>query len=148
MVLFGPPEKVTAFASSARGQLPAEVDDDFLVHLHYPTSAPLGSDSLGPAPGTRIAGPRVTVGASCLAAHIDAEQPRWRVEGTRGSVSSSILASCEKGCLLLLRWLNSTRSGGQTRKRTSSRQVGRRPVMQMLLVCTMTASQRASEWVD
>jgi hypothetical protein len=72
MVLFGPPEKVTAFASSARGQLPAEVDDDFLVHLHYPTSAPLGFDSLG---------------ASCLAAHIDAEQPRWRVEGTRGSVS-------------------------------------------------------------
>lgn len=78
---------MTAFASSARGQLPAGVDDDFLVHLHYPTTAPLPPDSDAPAPGTRIAGPRVTLGASCLAAHIDAEQPRWRVEGTRGSVS-------------------------------------------------------------
>lgn len=77
---------MTAFASSARGQLPAGVDDDFLVHLHYPTTAPLPPDSDAPAPGTRIAGPRVTLGASCLAAHIDAEQPRWRVEGTRGSV--------------------------------------------------------------
>jgi predicted dehydrogenase len=89
IVLFGPPERVTAFVSSARGQLPEHVDDDFLVHLHYPTSAPLGPDSLGPAPGTRIAGPKVTVGASCLSAHVDAEQPRWRVEGTRGSVSRS-----------------------------------------------------------
>lgn len=88
LVLFGPPEKVTAFASSARGQLPEGVDDDFLVHLHYPTTAPLPPDSEAPAPGTRIGGPRVTLGASCLAAHIDAEQSRWKVEGTRGSVSA------------------------------------------------------------
>ena len=90
LVLFGPPEKVTAFATSARGQLSADVDDDFLVHLHYPTSAPLPPDSEGPAPGTRIAGPRVTLGASCLSAHIDAEQPRFKVEGTRGSVSHTV----------------------------------------------------------
>lgn len=85
LFLFGPPEKVTAFVSSSRGQLPAEVDDDFLVHLHYPLSAPLPPDSEAPAPGTRISGPRVTLGASCLAAHISSEQVRWRVEGTRGS---------------------------------------------------------------
>lgn len=88
LVLFGAPEKVTAFATSARGQLPPGVDDDFLVHLHYPTTAPLPPDSEAPAPGTRLGGPRVTLGASCLAAHIDAEQCRWRVEGTRGSVST------------------------------------------------------------
>lgn len=85
LVLFGPPEKVTAFASSARGQLPENVDDDFVIHLHYPTTAPLPPDSEAPLPGTRIAGPRVTLGASCLSAHTDAEQPRWKVEGTRGS---------------------------------------------------------------
>jgi predicted dehydrogenase len=85
LFLFGPPEKVTAFVSSSRGQLPAEVDDDFLVHLHYPLSAPLPPDSEAPAPGTRISGPRITLGASCLAAHISSEQVRWRVEGTRGS---------------------------------------------------------------
>lgn len=61
------------------------MDDDFLVHLHYPLSAPLPPDSEAPAPGTRISGPRVTLGASCLAAHISSEQVRWRVEGTRGS---------------------------------------------------------------
>ena len=87
LLLFGAPEKVTAFASSARGQLPENVDDDFVVHLQYPTTAPLPPDSEAPAPGTRLAGPRVTLGASCLSAHVDAEQPRFRVEGTRGSVS-------------------------------------------------------------
>ncbi|KAN0060454.1 hypothetical protein ACQY0O_007784 [Thecaphora frezii] len=83
LYLFGPPESVTGFVRNQRNQGPAAVDDDWLALLHYPDSAPLPPSS--PASGTRIGGLRVSLGATCLSTHVDAEQPRFRVEGTRGS---------------------------------------------------------------
>lgn len=83
LVLFGPPETVTAFVRNQRGQGPSHVDDDWLCILSYTSPSPLPPDSA--APGTRIGGLRAVLGATCLSAHIDAEQPRFRVEGTRGS---------------------------------------------------------------
>ncbi|EPQ32235.1 uncharacterized protein PFL1_00432 [Pseudozyma flocculosa PF-1] len=81
--LFGPPESVTGFVRNQRNQGPTAVDDDWLALLHYPESAPLPPSS--PAAGTRIGGLRVSLGATCLSTHVDAEQPRYRIEGTRGS---------------------------------------------------------------
>ena len=83
LYLFGPPESVTGFVRNQRAQGPAAVDDDWLALLNYPESAPLPPSS--PAAGTRIGGLRVSLGATCLSTHVDAEQPRFRVEGTRGS---------------------------------------------------------------
>ncbi|KAE8222929.1 hypothetical protein CF319_g3950 [Tilletia indica] len=81
--LFGPPERVTAFVQNQRGQLPSELDDDFTIRLLYPASAPLPPDSL--APGTKLSGLQVVLGATCLSAHLAAEQPRFRVEALNGS---------------------------------------------------------------
>ncbi|EST07731.1 Oxidoreductase, N-terminal [Kalmanozyma brasiliensis GHG001] len=83
LFLFGPPQSVTGFVRNQRNQGPAAVDDDWLAILNYPESAPLPPSS--PASGSKIGGLRVSLGATCLSSHVDAEQPRFRVEGTRGS---------------------------------------------------------------
>ncbi|KIS70610.1 uncharacterized protein UMAG_01775 [Mycosarcoma maydis] len=83
LFLFGPPESVTGFVRNQRNQGPTAVDDDWLAILNYPEAAPLPPSS--PASGSKIGGLRVSLGATCLSSHIDAEQPRFRVEGTRGS---------------------------------------------------------------
>lgn len=83
LTLFGPPKTITAFVSNQRGQLAANVEDDFLIVAQYPPTAPLPPDE--PAPGTRLSGLRAVLGATCLSSHVDAEQPRFRVEGVRGS---------------------------------------------------------------
>lgn len=83
LFLFGPPESVTGFVRNQRNQGPTVVDDDWLAILNYPEAAPLPPSS--PASGSKIGGLRVSLGATCLSSHIDAEQPRFRVEGTRGS---------------------------------------------------------------
>ncbi|PWZ01908.1 NAD(P)-binding protein [Testicularia cyperi] len=83
LFLFGPPATVTGFVRNQRNQGAKAVDDDWLAILNYPESAPLPPSS--PAAGSRIGGLRVSLGASCLSSHVDAEQPRFRVEGTRGS---------------------------------------------------------------
>ena len=83
LFLFGPPETVTGFVRNQRNQGPSAVDDDWLAILNYPASAPLPPSS--PASGSKIGGLRVSLGATCLSSHVDAEQPRFRVEGTRGS---------------------------------------------------------------
>ncbi|SJX61869.1 related to protein with NADP(H) oxidoreductase activity [Sporisorium reilianum f. sp. reilianum] len=83
LFLFGPPESVTGFVRNQRNQGPAAVDDDWLAILNYASSAPLPPSS--PASGSKIGGLRVSLGATCLSSHVDAEQPRFRVEGTRGS---------------------------------------------------------------
>lgn len=83
LFLFGPPESVTGFVRNQRNQGPAAVDDDWLAILNYPSSAPLPPSS--PASGSKIGGLRVSLGATCLSSHVDAEQPRFRIEGTRGS---------------------------------------------------------------
>ncbi|GAC76739.1 predicted oxidoreductase [Moesziomyces antarcticus T-34] len=83
LFLFGPPESVTGFVRNQRNQGPAAVDDDWLAILNYPSTAPLPPSS--PASGSKIGGLRVSLGATCLSSHVDAEQPRFRVEGTRGA---------------------------------------------------------------
>ncbi|SNX83093.1 related to protein with NADP(H) oxidoreductase activity [Melanopsichium pennsylvanicum] len=83
LFLFGPPESVTGFVRNQRNQGPNAVDDDWLAILNYPSSAPLPPSS--PAAGSRIGGLRVSLGATCLSSHVDAEQPRFRIEGTRGA---------------------------------------------------------------
>lgn len=83
LTLFGPPSTITAFVRNQRGQLPPHVDDDFLIVAQYPTTAPLPPSE--PASGTRLGGLRAVLGATCLSTHVDAEQPRFRVEGIRGS---------------------------------------------------------------
>ncbi|KAL9940691.1 hypothetical protein V8E36_000179 [Tilletia maclaganii] len=81
--LFGTPASVTAFVHNQRGQLSPELDDEFTVRLQYPASAPLPPDSL--APGTKLSGLQVVLGASCLSVHLASEQPRYRVEALNGS---------------------------------------------------------------
>lgn len=81
--LFGPPQLITAFVRNQRGQLAAKVDDDFLIIAHYPPSAPLPPDE--PASGVRLSGLRAVLGATCLSTYVDSEQPRFKVEGIRGS---------------------------------------------------------------
>ncbi|CEH14876.1 Predicted oxidoreductase [Ceraceosorus bombacis] len=81
---FGVPERITAFATSGR-DASHNVEDDFLVHFHYPPSAPLPPDSIAPPPGTKLGGLRATLSASCIASKTDGEQIRWNVCGTRGS---------------------------------------------------------------
>lgn len=56
-----------------------------MILLSYPTpSNPLPPSS--PGSGTRLgSGLRALLGATCLSTHVDGEQPRFRVEGTRGS---------------------------------------------------------------
>ncbi|PWN52069.1 NAD(P)-binding protein [Violaceomyces palustris] len=83
LYLFGPPTSVTGFVRNQRNQGPQAVDDDWLVYLSYPDSSPLPPTSV--AAGTRLGGLRVSLGATCLSTHVDSEQPRFRVEGTRGS---------------------------------------------------------------
>ncbi|GAC96180.1 NAD binding Rossmann fold oxidoreductase [Pseudozyma hubeiensis SY62] len=83
LFLFGPPESVTGFVRNQRNQGPNAVDDDWMAILNYPEAAPLPPSS--PASGSKIGGLRVNLGATCLSSHVDAEQPRFRVEGTRGS---------------------------------------------------------------
>ncbi|KAK0565149.1 hypothetical protein OC844_001364 [Tilletia horrida] len=81
--LFGPPASITAFVHNQRGQLSAGLDDEFTLRLHYPPSAPLPPDSF--APGTKLSGLQVVLGASCLSTHLASEQPRFRVEALNGS---------------------------------------------------------------
>lgn len=81
--LFGPPKTITAFVRNQRGQLASHVDDDFLIIAQYPPTAPLPPSE--PASGTRLGGLQAVLGATCLSTHVDAEQPRFRVEGIRGS---------------------------------------------------------------
>lgn len=121
---FGAPERITAFVTSGR-DASHDVEDDFLVHLHYAPGAPLPPDHIAPPPGTRLGGLRVTLGASCMASRTDNEQCRWAVCGTRGSVSASFpLDSCiQRAHILSLCTRDSTRSVAWTHKRTSSRQV-------------------------
>lgn len=83
LFLFGPPETITGFVRNQRQQGPAAVDDDWLAILNYPSGAALPPSS--PAAGSKIGGLRVSLSATCLSTHVDAEQPRFRVEGTRGS---------------------------------------------------------------
>ncbi|KAK0550630.1 hypothetical protein OC845_002585 [Tilletia horrida] len=83
LTLFGPPAQITAFVHNQRGQLSAELDDEFTLRLAYPPSAPLPPDSF--APGTRLSGLQVVLGASCMSTHLPAEQPRFRVEALNGS---------------------------------------------------------------
>ncbi|CAO1617627.1 unnamed protein product [Sympodiomycopsis kandeliae] len=81
--LFGPPKTITAFVRNQRGQLAPKVDDDFLIIAQYPPTAPLPPSE--PAPGTKLGGLQAVLGATCLSTHVDAEQPRFRVQGVRGS---------------------------------------------------------------
>ncbi|WFD33250.1 hypothetical protein MCUN1_000063 [Malassezia cuniculi] len=81
--LFGAPESVTGFVRNQRGQGPLQVDDDWLAILHYAKPQPLAEDSF--APGVQLGGLRVVLGSTCLSAHVQSEQPRFRVEGTLGS---------------------------------------------------------------
>lgn len=81
--LFGPPQSITAFVRNQRGQLAQQVDDDFLIIAQYPPTAPLPPSE--PASGTRLGGLQAVLGATCLSTHVDAEQPRFRIEGIRGS---------------------------------------------------------------
>lgn len=81
--LFGAPETVFGTLRNQRGQGPDDVEDDWLAILTYPPSHPLPGDAF--APGTKLGGLRIVLGATCLSTHIDAEQPRFRVEGTHGS---------------------------------------------------------------
>lgn len=83
VALFGPPETIFGTLRNQRGQGPPEVDDDWMAILTYPSSHPLPGDAF--APGTRLGGLRVVLGATCLSTHTDAQQPRFRVEGTHGS---------------------------------------------------------------
>ncbi|WFD31640.1 hypothetical protein MSPP1_002679 [Malassezia sp. CBS 17886] len=81
--IFGPPESVFGLMRNQRGQGSEHVDDDWLAVLSYPRMNPLPGDAH--APGTRPQGLRVVLGSTCLSTHTDAEQPRFRVEGTHGS---------------------------------------------------------------
>lgn len=83
LFLFGPPQTVTGFVRNQRQQGAKAVDDDWLAILSYSESGPLPSSS--PAAGSHIGGLRVHLGATCLSTHVDAEQFRFRVEGTTGS---------------------------------------------------------------
>lgn len=85
--LFGEPVSVTGFVRNQRGQGPQQVDDDWLAILQYGMPAALPSDSY--APGLQVGGLRVVLGSTCLSAHVDSEQPRFRVEGTLGSYVKS-----------------------------------------------------------
>jgi predicted dehydrogenase len=49
----------------------SSVEDDFLLHLHYPS--------------TSVGGLRITLGASCVSPFLDAEQPRFIAQGLKGS---------------------------------------------------------------
>jgi len=81
--LFGPPQTVFGIVRNQRGQGNTAVDDDWISILSYPATHPLPGDEF--APGTRLAGLQVIVGSTCLSTHMEAEQPRFRIEGTRGS---------------------------------------------------------------
>ena len=81
--LFGPPQTVFGTVRNQRGQGNSAVDDDWMGILSYPTTHPLPGDEF--ASGTRLAGLQVIVGSTCLSTHVEAEQPRFRIEGTRGS---------------------------------------------------------------
>lgn len=81
--LFGPPQTVFGSVRNQRGQGNTSVDDEWMGILTYPATHPLPGDEF--APGTRLAGLQVLVGSTCLSAHVEAEQPRFRIEGTRGS---------------------------------------------------------------
>jgi predicted dehydrogenase len=59
------------------------VDDDFLIIAQYPPTRPLPPDE--PGAGSRLSGLRAVLGATVLSTHVDAEQPRFRIEGNRGS---------------------------------------------------------------
>ena len=83
VTLFGPPESIFGLVRNQRNQGPLEVDDDWFAVLSYPRMNPLPGDAF--APGTRPGGLRVVLGATSLSAHLDPEQPRFRVEGTHGS---------------------------------------------------------------
>lgn len=81
--LFGAPATVFGTVRNQRGQGATNVDDDWMAILTYPSTEPTSENE--PAPGTRLGGLRVVLGATCLSTHVDAEQSRFRVEGTRGS---------------------------------------------------------------
>ena len=85
--LFGPPQTVFGTVRNQRGQGNSAVDDDWMGILSYPTTHPLPGDEF--ASGTRLAGLQVIVGSTCLSTHVEAEQPRFRIEGTRGSYAVS-----------------------------------------------------------
>lgn len=83
LFLFGPPQSVTGFVRNQRKQGAEAVDDDWLAILSYPEAGSLPLSS--PAAGSSIGGLRVQLGATCLSTHVDAEQFRYRIEGTTGS---------------------------------------------------------------
>ena len=81
--LFGPPSTIFGTVRNQRAQGATQVDDDWMAILTYPTMLPLPATAC-PA-GARLGGLRVVLGSSCLSTHVDAEQFRFRVEGTAGS---------------------------------------------------------------
>ncbi|WFC96205.1 hypothetical protein MBRA1_002861 [Malassezia brasiliensis] len=81
--LFGAPESVFGLVQNQRGQGPENVDDDWLAVLTYPPRDPPKEETF--APGQRLGELRAVLGSTCLSAHTDAEQSRFRVEGTLGS---------------------------------------------------------------
>lgn len=83
VALFGAPETVFGMVRNQRGQGPENVDDDWLAILTYTPVVPVKGDSF--APEKKLGGLRIVLGATCLSTHVDAEQPRFRVEGTLGS---------------------------------------------------------------
>lgn len=85
LALFGPPETITAFVRNQRGQSAPAVDDDFLIIANYAASHTPPLPPSEPAAGTRLSGLRAVLGATCLSTHVDSEQPRFKVEGIRGS---------------------------------------------------------------
>lgn len=83
VALFGAPESVFGMVQNQRGQGPENVDDDWLAVLTYPPGDAPTEETF--APGRRLGALRAVLGSTCLSAHTDAEQSRFRVEGTLGS---------------------------------------------------------------
>lgn len=84
--LFGPPKSILAILRNTRGQQSPDLDDDFEVHLFYPSAGPLSGDS--PAAGTTPAGLHCRLSASVTAPFTSEEMLRFKVYGSRGSFLS------------------------------------------------------------